>query len=90
MSTVPTRRSSVTPSGICTKGASLTSAGIWPLPSFSRSPSWQFMISRQPQAFYVGSMTFDLSMHGARQGFDVTVHVHFPDGQTKDLEQRRG
>ena len=66
MSTVPTRRSSVTPSGICTKGASLTSAGISPLPSFSRSPSWQCIISCQWQASYVGSMSFHLSIHGAR------------------------
>ena len=66
MSTVPTKRSSVTPSGICTKGASLTSAGISPLPNFSRSPSWQCTISRESQALYVGSMSFDLSMHGTR------------------------
>jgi hypothetical protein len=36
---VPTSRSSVTPSGICTKGASLTSRGTSPDPTFSLSPS---------------------------------------------------
>ena len=40
MSTVPTNLSSVTPRGIWTKGASFTSAGISPWPSFSLSPSW--------------------------------------------------
>ena len=30
MSTVPTSRSSVTPKGICTKGASMTFLGTWP------------------------------------------------------------
>ena len=41
MSTVPTSLSSVTPRGICTKGASLTSVGISSWPSFSLSPSWK-------------------------------------------------
>lgn len=41
MSTVPTNLSSVTPRGICTKGASFTSAGISPWPNFSLSPSWK-------------------------------------------------
>lgn len=40
MSTVPTNLSSVTPRGIWTKGASLTSVGISSWPSFSLSPSW--------------------------------------------------
>ncbi len=40
MSTVPTRRSSVTPSGICTNGASRTRVFTSPLPSFSARPSW--------------------------------------------------
>ncbi len=39
MSTVPTRRSSVTPSGICTKGAARTLVGGAPAPIFSRRPS---------------------------------------------------
>ncbi len=40
MSTVPTNLSSVTPRGIWTKGASFTSVGISPWPSFSLRPSW--------------------------------------------------
>jgi len=39
MSTVPTRRSSVTPSGICTKGAARTLVGGGPAPIFSLRPS---------------------------------------------------
>ena len=41
MSTVPTSRSSVTPSGICTKGADRTRVGGGPAPSFSRRPSYE-------------------------------------------------
>lgn len=39
MSTVPTSRSSVTPSGICTKGAERIFTGTSPAPSFSARPS---------------------------------------------------
>jgi hypothetical protein len=39
MSTVPTSRSSVTPRGICTKGASRIFLWISPDPIFSRSPA---------------------------------------------------
>ena len=41
MSTVPTKRSSVTPSGICTKGASFTSRGTSPPPIRARRSAWR-------------------------------------------------
>ena len=56
MSTVPTRRSSVTPSGICTNGALRTLVGgspAWP-PSRSVSPSCS---PERPALWHTGSVT---------------------------------
>lgn len=68
MSTVPTRRSSVTPSGICTKGASRTSLDTGPLPSFSRSPACVHGVDQAQWAPEPPVISSSSSRHGPKHG----------------------